>query len=154
MTWASKVNLSCPLWPWFSSMFCILMEVFFRKWLIFMSLLVTASAEQVSNKFGPMTVHTTVLKNTLELRWDLPYTQAKSPYLVFRGYANFCKMVWMTNLHLPRFRIKHRKFSEIPKMVSMDVSNCYPYQFLEICIPLCNDPIRIIQKGHLKDCKD
>ncbi len=25
-----------------------------------------------------------------------------------------------------------------------DASNCYPYQFLEICIPLCNDPIRLI----------
>ncbi len=31
-----------------------------------------------------------------------------------------------------------------------DASNCYPYQFLEICIPLCNDPIGLIQKGHLK----
>ena len=33
---------------------------------------------------------------------------------------------------------------------SRDVSNCHPYQFLEICIPLCNDPIGLIQKGHLK----
>ena len=32
---------------------------------------------------------------------------------------------------------------------SRDGSNCHPYQFLEICIPLCNDPIRLIQKGHL-----
>ncbi len=29
------------------------------------------------------------------------------------------------------------------------VSYCHPYQFLEICIPLCNDPIGLIQKGHL-----
>ncbi len=32
---------------------------------------------------------------------------------------------------------------------SRDVSNCHPYQFLEICIPLCNDLIGLIQKGHL-----
>ncbi len=30
------------------------------------------------------------------------------------------------------------------------VSNCSPHQFWEICIPLCNDPIGLIQKGHLK----
>ncbi len=29
---------------------------------------------------------------------------------------------------------------------------CHPYQFLKICIPLCNDPIGLIQKGHLKVC--
>ncbi len=34
---------------------------------------------------------------------------------------------------------------------SRDVSNCHSYQFLEICIPLCNDPIGLIQKGHLKN---
>ena len=31
-----------------------------------------------------------------------------------------------------------------------DASNCYPYQILEIFIPLCDDPIGLIQKGHLK----
>ena len=33
---------------------------------------------------------------------------------------------------------------------SRDGPNCHPYHFLEICIPLCNNPIGLIQKGHLK----
>ncbi len=58
----------------------------------------------------------------------------KSAYLVAQGYANICKMVSRVIIHVPIFR---------------DASNCYPYHFLEICIPLCNDPVRLIQKGHL-----
>ncbi len=33
---------------------------------------------------------------------------------------------------------------------SRDVPKCHPYQFLQICIPQCNDPIGLIRKGHLK----
>ncbi len=69
------------------------------------------------------------------LRWGSPENPMKSAYLVAQGYANICKMVSMGIIH-----------SEYG-----DASNCYPYQFLEICIPLCNDPIGLIQVGHLKD---
>ncbi len=33
---------------------------------------------------------------------------------------------------------------------SRGASNCHPYQFLEICIALCNNPIGLIQKNHLR----
>ena len=71
------------------------------------------------------------------LRWGSPENPMKSAYLVHvvaQGYANICKMVSMVIIHVPEYR---------------DASNCYAYQFLEICIPLCNDPIGLIQKGHL-----
>ena len=61
-----------------------------------------------------------------DLRWGSPENPMQSAYLVVQGYANICKMVYR------------------------DASNCYAYQFLEICIRLCNDPIGLIQKGHLK----
>ena len=32
---------------------------------------------------------------------------------------------------------------------SRDVSNCHPDEILEICIPLCNDPIGLIKKAVL-----
>ena len=32
---------------------------------------------------------------------------------VSQRYANFNKMVWMTMVHFPMFRIKHQKFLEI-----------------------------------------
>ncbi len=61
----------------------------------------------------------------------------KSAYLVAQGYANICKMVSIVILVLdPEYR---------------NASNCYPYQFFEICIPLCNDHIGPIQKGHLNN---
>ena len=69
------------------------------------------------------------MTTTQILRWGSPENPMKSAYPVAQGYANICKMV---------------------SMVIRDASNCYAYQFLEICIPLCNDPIGLIQKGHLK----
>ncbi len=69
------------------------------------------------------------------LRWGSPENPMKSAYLVEQGYANICKMVSIVIIHVPIYR---------------DASNCYHYQFLEICISLCNDPIGLIQKGHLK----
>ncbi len=64
----------------------------------------------------------------------------KSAYLVAQGYANICKMVSMVI-----FRVLLALDSEY-----RDASNCYPYQFLEICIPLCNEPIGFSPKPHLK----
>ena len=84
----------------------------------------------------------------LSLRWGSPENPMKSAYLVVQGYANFCKMVSMVIIHVPRFRELLVLDPE-----SRDVSNCHPYQFLEICIPLCNNPIGLIQKGHLKHVK-
>ena len=48
-----------------------------------------------------------------------------------RVCKNFCKMASMVIIH-----------------------SCHPYQFLEICIPICNDLIRPIQKGHLNNLTD
>ncbi len=61
----------------------------------------------------------------------------KSAYLVVQGYANFCKIVSMVIIHVPRFRIRLEtmsriKFSEnfytlVLDSESRDVSNCHPY---------------------------
>ncbi len=32
-----------------------------------------------------------------------------------------------------------------------EASNCPPYQFFKVCIPLWNEPIGLIKKGHLKN---
>ncbi len=53
----------------------------------------------------------------------------KSAYIVMQGYAQFCKMISMVIIGVCLIAI---------------LTN-----FLEICIPLCNDPIGLIQKGHL-----
>ncbi len=78
------------------------------------------------------------------LRWGSPENPMKFAYLVAQGYANFCKMVSMVIIHVTRFRIT-------PQILNLGTSHCHPYQFLEICIPLCNAPIGLIQKGHLND---
>ncbi len=80
------------------------------------------------------------------LRWGSPEIPMKSAYLVAQAYANFCKMVLMVIILVPKFRIL------VLDPESRDGSNCHPYQSLEICIPLCNNPIGLIQKGHLKQC--
>ena len=72
------------------------------------------------------------------LRWGSPENPMKSAYLVAQGNANFCKMVCILNqVSCSKYQARY-------------VSNFHPYPFLEICIPLCNGPIGLIQKGHLK----
>ncbi len=39
------------------------------------------------------------------LRWGSPENPMKSAYLVEQVYENFCKMVWMVIIGVPRFRI-------------------------------------------------
>ena len=74
----------------------------------------------------------------------------KSAYLVAQGYANICKMVSMVIIHIQRFCNIFRELLVLDPE-SRDSSDCHPYQFLEICIPLCNDPIGLIQKGCLNN---
>ena len=76
------------------------------------------------------------------LRWGSPENLMKSAYLVSQGYANLCKhSVRELNPGTRLFKFNYY----------YDPSNCHPYQFLEICIPLYNGPIGLIQKGHIKD---
>ena len=56
----------------------------------------------------------------------------KSAHLVAQGYANFCKMVSMVIVL-------------VLDPESRDMYNCHPYQFFEICIPMCNDPMGLIK---------
>ena len=76
----------------------------------------------------------TVAGYTVVQEPDLPQINGINSHLVNRNSVH-CKTVLMVVIHVPE---------------SMEGSNCHPYQFLEICIPLCNDPIGLIQKGHLK----
>ncbi len=64
----------------------------------------------------------------------------KSPYIYILFQVNHAQGL-CTFLHPKRILVVDPE--------SRDVPNCHPYQFLEISIPLCNDPIRLIQKGHL-----
>ena len=65
------------------------------------------------------------------LRWSFGENPMKSAYLVAQWYSNFQKLVWMAILY-------------------REVYDGYPYHFLEICIPLCNEPIGFSPKPHLK----
>ncbi len=88
----------------------------------------TPFIQNVTTAIRPSTDFDRIVSLKRVLRWGSSENPMKSAYLVAQGYANFCKMVSINPSSCRRLWTK-----SIP-------SNT---------VPLCNDPIGLIQKGHL-----